>query len=319
MGYLNFFIFLLSIPALFYSGGLLVRSLTVLGRYMQLSEYIVSFVLVAFATSLPEFFVGINSAIRGAPLLSLGNLIGANFLNISFVLGLAVIFARGLDVSRSVEKEDTALVLGIMAAPIVMAADGIIGRIDGIILLSAFAGYVYYLLRTEHKRTVFNKIGPADLIRLRPVKQFLIFLFGTGLLLASSSFIVSYSVNLARVLSLPLFVVGILISVGTTLPEAVFSIKSVVLKHGSMSLGNVFGSIIVNISLILGAVAVISPVVIEKMPGFILGSSSAIVLVGVVQAVSAIKGRLEYRLGVLLMFAALLFVLVGAMISGKTY
>lgn len=315
MNYLNLVLFITAILALFYSGGVLVRSLTQIGRYMQLSEYVVSFILVAFATSLPELFVGVNSALRGASLLSLGNLIGANVLNISFVLGIAIIFARGLDISRPVEKEDMILVLGIMAMPVVMAIDKVISRLDGLVLLSVFVGYIFYLIKTEHRKDIFNNIQTAEIIKINPVRQFIIFIFGAVILLASSSFVVSYGLNLARILALPLFVVGILISIGTTLPEVIFSVKSVSMKHGSMSLGNVFGSIVVNIAFILGIVAVISPITIERLPRITLGALSAVILVGFIQLVSRLKGRLSYGTGITLVFVAMLFVLIEALIK----
>src|SRR3989344_528560 len=248
MTILNLLLFILSLIVLFYSGRLLVSSLTVLGRYMQFSEYAVAFILVAFATSLPELFVGINSALNEASLLSLGNLTGANFLNISLVLGVAIIFSRGLDTSKTIEKEDLIFALGIMVTPIFMVLDSVISRMDGLILLTLFTCYIVYLIKTEHKKYILNEIGSEDVVSINPLKYFFIFLAGMVLLLASTYFVVSYSVDAAVYLALPLFVVGILVAFGTTLPEVVFSFESASLKHGHMSLGNVFGSVVVNIA-----------------------------------------------------------------------
>ena len=315
MEVLDFIFFVLLLGILFYSGGLLVRSLTVLGRYMQLSEYVVSFILVAFATSLPEFFVGINSALSGASLLSLGNIVGANMLNISLVLGLAIIFAKGLDTSKTIEKEDMVFGFVIMVAPVLMAFDGIISRIDGLVLLTGFIFYIIYLLKTEHKKSVFNEIRPSDAMRINPLKHFFLFLIAAALLLASSSFVVSYAVELASYWALPLFVVGILVSFGTTLPEVVFSFKSVSLEHGSMSLGNVFGSIVVNISLILGLAALINPIIIENLPRTIIGLSLTAMMAVIIQIYSFKNSRLKPWLGFALVFMALAFVVVEALIK----
>lgn len=315
MGYINLILFIVSVAVLFYSGGLLVRSLTILGRYFRLSEYVLSFILVAFATSLPELFVGLNSALQGAPLLSLGNIIGANVLNITLVLGIAIIFAGGLNVERPMKEEDYFFVLGIIIVPVLFIFDGVIGRLEGGILLVFFLGYVIYLVQTSHKKNIVNDILPGEATPAKTITYFILFLFGATLLLGSSSFVVYYSINAARNFSLPLFLVGILISVGTTLPEVIFSFKSVTMKHGSMSIGNVLGSIVFNITLITGLVAVISPIVVENVFRAIFGMSLTILLVVIIQSVGFIKGRLGYRLGVGLVLIAFLFVMFESLIK----
>lgn len=315
MGTINFLLFLISVPALFYSGGLLVRSLTVLGRYFKLSEYVLSFILVAFATSLPELFIGINSAFQNATLLSLGNLIGANVLNISLVLGIAIVFSRGIDAQKPIEREDYFLILGVISLPIILIVDGVLSRIDGIILLGTFFVYVIYLVQTSHQRIKVNNITKTEQKAVSLIREFIIFGLGVVLLLVSSSFVVSYGIGLAEYFLLPLFLVGILVSIGTTLPEVVFSFKSVALKHNSMSLGNVFGSVIVNITLIMGLVAFIQPIFVENISRTVFGLSLTAILVALIQIIGYIRGKLEYRVGVSLVIIALFFVVIESLMK----
>src|SRR3989344_1427328 len=83
MGISDTLFFVAALGVLFYSGGIMVRSLTILGQYLHMSEYALSFILAAFATSLPEFFIGVTSAWRGVPMLSLGNIVCASFLHVN--------------------------------------------------------------------------------------------------------------------------------------------------------------------------------------------------------------------------------------------
>lgn len=141
---LNAFLFFLSLAVLFLAGGIMVRALTWMGRYLKLSEYVFSFILVAFATSLPELFVGINSAMQGVANISLGNLVGANVLNVTLVIGVSILLAKGLTIDRVITKQDIQMIFSMILFPAFLMLDGILSRLDGALLLFLFGGYVIY-------------------------------------------------------------------------------------------------------------------------------------------------------------------------------
>ena len=308
-------IFIVSLGLLFYSGGVLVRSLIWMGQYLKLSEYFLSFILIAFATSLPELFVGIHSAIQGVSALSLGNLIGANVLNFTMVLGAAIVAGKGLQINRIISADETIVTLGMILFPAFLLLDKTISRFDGAALLLTFFGYTLYLLNQEAAPTPsVNQITHDEFRMSNFLKKFGIFVFGAALLLLSAYFVVSIGIEFAKSLALPLFFIGVLVAIGTTLPETVFSIKSVAMRHGGMSLGNAFGSIILNMSFILGLVALISPITIQNTFRPMLGIFlSAIVLV-FIRAVSFATGFLPSRLGFFLLALALAFIAVEGVI-----
>lgn len=313
----NFGILIISLLVIFYSGGIMVRSLTLMGRYLKISEFTLSFVLAAFATSLPEFFIGINAAINHTAILSVGNIIGANFLNATMVLGAAVVAAGRLGFNQIVKKEDFQITFGLLLLPVLLMLDKVLNRYDGLILLFFFGGYLLYLFNQERESRKVN--GEIQTNNTPTLKIFMIslakFALAASLLLVGSRFVVSESVEISRAFSFPLFFIGILIAIGTTLPETIFSLKSVALGHKSMAFGNAFGSIIINISLILGAVATISPITIIIPSRIFFGLFSAIFIILLIQTVRLIKGYLPRAFGVLLLILAAVFIIIEAFLQ----
>lgn len=308
---------IISLFVLFYSGGVMVRSITLMGRYLKISEFTLSFVFAAFATSLPEFFIGINAALNNTAILSIGNIIGANFLNATMVLGAAIVAAGRLNFNRVVKKEDFQMTFGLLLLPVLLMLDRVLSRYDGLVLLFFFGGYLVYLLNQERESRKIN--GETEISEAPTLKIFMIslakFALAASLLLISSRFVVSESVEISRAFSFPLFFVGILIAIGTTLPETIFGLKSVALGHKSMAFGNALGSIIVNISLILGAVAAISPITIRIPSRIFFGLFSAIFIILLIQIIRLIKGYLPRAFGVLLLTFAVLFIAIEAFLQ----
>jgi cation:H+ antiporter len=137
-----------------------------------------------------------------------------------------------------------------------------LSRLDGIILLSVFVLYIYTLIRQESK---FSKTV-EETSRKEVIKYFLIFLLTLALLLISSNFVIDYAKLISSDLNISPLLIGIfLISLGTTLPELMFTVKSVFAKHENMAIGDIVGSVIANSTLVLGVTAVINPVVVNSL------------------------------------------------------
>lgn len=302
----------------------MVRSLTRMGQYLHMSEYALSFVLAAFATSLPEFFIGITSAWRGVPTLSLGNIVGASFLNVTAVLGVVTLFAGRLESGRTVRKEDIQLTLGMILFPVLLMLDGEVSRLDGFLLLFFFSGYLMYLFDQEHMTPIVNNINnnmgviqdapDAVLKAERNFEKFIrtlgVFLAGAFFLAVSAWFVVEQGSVFGHEFGIPLFFIGILAAFGTTLPEAVFGVRSVMLRHGPMVSGNALGSIIVNTSLVLGVVAMISPLAIERPMRAVFGLLLTAAIVILVELVWFLQGSLGRFFGAFLLGAAVAFVAI---------
>ncbi len=255
----NLIIFLIACIVLIISGSLLVKTLTKIASFLRLSEFVVGFIIMAFATSIPELFVGITSALAKNPALALGNVIGANIINLTLVIGIAVLLGRGIKIESKKTKTDSLYMVFITALPMVLMVIGnSLSRIDGIILLAAFALYARRILK---QRKLFKKEVEDGIKRPEIIITTILFIFSLALLFLSARFVVEYSTLLSVDLALPPIIVGLfIISLGTTLPELTFGSRAVLAGHSEMALGNSIGSVIVNSTLVLGITAIIFPI-----------------------------------------------------------
>ncbi len=252
------------------STDLALESIRGLAKKFNLHSFGISAIILAIATSLPEFFVGIASATSGTSSLSLGNLLGANIANLGLVVGLSAIIANGVAVKEKIIFKEMILAAIAGFLPILLLIDGSIGRVDGVILLLVYITYASSFFKIRFQEIGRHHFGRGLFIKFvknieeteqRAQKGVIHLLAGVGGLLISAHFIVKYSADLAFLLGVPIFVIGlILLSIGTTLPELVVSIESIKKRESGVFFGNILGSLVVNSTLILGVVALISPI-----------------------------------------------------------
>lgn len=274
MIWVNLAIFLAACFILVQSGNLLVKALAKIAAFLRMSEFVVGFIIMAFATSIPELFVGITSAAAKNPALSLGNVIGANIIDLSLIVGIIILLGRGIKIKSKKTKKDAFYMVFIAALPMVlMVIGGTLSRIDGVILLVVFALYARRILKhgKRFKKEVEDRIGRKEIILTT-----LLFILSLALLFLSAEFVVDYATLLSLDLALPPMIVGLfVISIGTTLPELTFESKAVMKGHSEMSLGNLIGSVVANSTLVLGITSIICPITAD----IFLFSVSAIFMV----------------------------------------
>jgi len=253
-----------------------------MARYLALREFVLAFFVMAFAGTLPNLFVGINSALHGIPQLSFGEIVGGNVIDLTLAVGLAILIGNTAIQTRSKMVQTSTLFTAVIAIlPLVLILDGSLGRGDGLILLLAFALYIFWLFSKEERfRKVYkgNKnehghgLGLIGFLRNRKepksIRRFKVFLKDLGniivslvLLLAASWGVVQSAQVFSDLLSISLPIVGILIvGLGNALPEAYFAIISARKRQTWLILGNLMGSVIVSATLVLGIVVLISPI-----------------------------------------------------------
>jgi len=312
MIFIYLFIFIIACYVLVRSGAILLNALTILSRYFRLTEYVFAFILMAFATSVPELFVGLTAGVRNLSTISLGNVIGSNLVNLTFVLGAIAIVARGLTIESKIAKRDSWIIFFIALLPLFLLFDKQISRGEGLLLLVVFGWYIYHILRSKEafqkrmdhmKRTVEAK--------RKLVKNIIYFIAATTVLLLSSWVIVEMSKLIAKELYIPLSLVGIiLVALGTSLPELVFGVRAVITKHEGMSLGNLVGSVVVNSTFVLGLVAVINPIVVENLNVIYVGGAFMIVSVLVANLFISSKGKISWKEGLILIAFYIVFLIV---------
>ncbi len=275
---------------------------------------------MAFATTLPEFAIGLNSAFSGQPLISLGNILGANILNLSLTLGLVALISGQLTISNR-PKEIAAshhwftLILG--AAPLILLVDLKLSRLEGLILIFFF---LIYLTKLFHLREIlrnrksfwlshfheFSGLGIKNFF-----KNLLIFVVAVGFLLFSASIIIQGAQNISLKTGMPQLLVGVfIVALGTTLPELVFGLRAAFRHHPGLSLGNLFGATALNSTWILGIVALISPIKIEAPLPFLISAIFMILTLFLANLFLQTRNAISRKEGLVLVLIYLLFIVV---------
>ena len=307
MAYINALFFALSCIILVISGSWCVRSLAKLTKALRLNEFAVGFIIMAVSTSIPELFVGITSAFEGTPLLSVGNLIGANIIALTLISGIIILLRRGIKIKSRTIRKDALYMFFITLIPLALFVfDKELSRLDGVILIIVFALYILKILRQEKEFKSHLKDG----FRINILFSLLAFIASLVLLFISSEMAVRFATALSIEFAIPIIFIGLFfISVGTILPELIFESSAVLKGHPEMALGTVIGSVVANITLILGIVALIAPI----SGNFILLLSSAIfmVIVSFIFATFVESGsKLSWKEGVSLIMLYTFFVII---------
>lgn len=298
------------------SSAVLVSSVTGLARLFRLSEYMVAFILMSFATSISELFVGVTSALSGVPILSLGNILGANLLNITVIIGAVALIHGGLEVESKISRRNFWFIFLLSLFPFLLGSDGVISRLDGVILLISFFVYLWHIMS---EREYFTKIVNKRTEGLKGLKKtahdLLFFFIAIAVLLASSAAIVWSGKQLADIFSVGLLSFGVIfLALGTSLPELVFGVRAAFSNHGSMTVGNALGSIAFNSMFIVGLVSIIHPIVIVGMGQFFFVIGSFIVAFLLFNIFVYRRTDISRKEGVLLIAVYLVFLLLESLL-----
>ncbi len=268
---LYIFIFLGSCALLFWAGKWLVGALIRVARYLEWREFVVAFIIVAIATSIPNLFVGITAALRKIPELSLGDIVGGNLFDLTIAVALAALFAKGLPAKSKMVQTSAVFTMIAAVLPLLLLWDKSLGRGDAIVLILLFFVYIFWLFSKKER---FTKIYDGK--KTSVVKEFRVFIKDLGrlilgllFLLIAAQGIVNSASFFSQALNLPLALIGILIvGVGSALPETYFAIIAAKKFQTWMILGNIMGSVVIIATLVLGIVALICPIEIEDFSPF---------------------------------------------------
>jgi cation:H+ antiporter len=253
-------VFALGIALLVGGAWVLIRGGSLIARILGVPPVIVGLTVVAFGTSAPELFVSIVGAARGNAGLVLGNVIGSNVANLGLILAAAAVL-RPVIVERGLIKREVPLLLAASLVLTVLAWDGSLGRLDSLVLVLGFAGFMFWTIRHQEEG---RRIVPTDPVgppvdpghRLRQVSLgFGMVLLGVAGLAGGGHFIVSSALALATSLGVSETLVGLtLVAVGTSLPELATTIVAALQDEDDMALGNIVGSNLFNILAVAGPV-----------------------------------------------------------------
>jgi len=234
-----------------------------LAKKLQISSMIIGLTVVAYGTSTPELAASLLAAFNSHTELILGNIVGSNISNVGMVIGISAIFAPLL-ISKITVSRWIPIMIGVSLLVVAMSYDGEISQIDGIILIAALIGFTAYTIKTVKKQKIQqNETLQNDEIegeyflsryKIETYPQSIgLILAGVILLFVGGHLTVDGAVNIAETLGLSQLVIGVVIvAIGTSLPELITSIIAIAKKQTDIGVGNIVGSNIYNILLILG-------------------------------------------------------------------
>lgn len=248
---------------LLYRGAtLLIDSATDLAKNVGVPIVVIGVTIVAFGTSLPELVVGLVAASDGNSDIVLGNILGSNMANLGLVLGIAALL-RPVKVPLTDRFEVFSMIFA-TSALFFLVHDGTLGRIDGAMLLAlgiAFTFLVMRRARSEHKIEQAVELAVTLQHRRARLWNVLGALAGVALIFVGARMVVTQALGIAKLVGLSDVLVGItLVAIGTSIPEIVTTVIASIRGNSSLTVGNVVGSNVLNIFMVLGLTVLITPI-----------------------------------------------------------
>jgi cation:H+ antiporter len=249
-------VFVISFFILAFSSRWLVASLSKVAKFLGWKEFVVAFFTMALAGAIPNLSVGISSALHKIPQFSFSEIIGGNTIDLTLAVALAALISRrGLTLSSRTVQGSAFFTLVVAILPLLLVSDGVLSRVDGALLILAFVIYISWLFSKKER---FSKTydGVTKLMGFKAVFKNLAALLGAiFLLLLAAEGIVKSAIYFSTILNFPLVLIGILIvSLGNALPEIFFSVQAARRGDDWMVVGNLMGSVIIPVTLVLGLV-----------------------------------------------------------------
>jgi cation:H+ antiporter len=267
---------LLGLASLVLGGELLVRAASRLAVLFGLSPLVIGLTVVAWGTSAPELAVSLKAGFAGRPDLAVGNVVGSNIANVLLILGICAVIAPLVVQARIVRREAP---IGIVAALAVfaMAADGRIGRIDGLLLVVAMLAYSVYSVIESRRETRAVRNEYAEAYGPEPprgagglARELATLAAGFVALILGARWLVDSAVSVAQALGVNEVVIGLtVVAVGTSLPELAASVVASVRGERDIAIGNAIGSNLYNLLAILGIASLVTPDGLLVAPGLL--------------------------------------------------
>lgn len=260
---LNILLLLLGFILLIGGANYLIKSSVAIASKFKISHMVIGLTLVAFGTSAPELFVSIIAALKNHPEISIGNVVGSNICNILLIIGLVAIITN-IPVTNKSILLDWTIMMTISIILFLFILDNKLGQSEGIILFVILISYVSYLFSPQRKERFEEEI--PEPVKVPLLLSFLLAILSIISLAIGSSLLVDNTAEIARKIGISERIIAItLIAVGTSIPELVTSVIAALKKNMDISIGNIIGSNIFNISGILSLTSIIKPIPISHM------------------------------------------------------
>ena len=255
---MEYIILIVALAGIVFGADQLVAGAVSIARRYKVSDFVIGAAIVGVGTSMPELTVSFIGALQGNSDIAIGNIVGSNIFNVLGILGLTAMFFPVV-VNKGEKKFEIPLCIGVsvlLTLLVILGGKMTIGRVDGIILLLCFMFFIWYSFRRDRKNASVETAAEEKPLWLAVLKV----LGGLAVLIFSCDVFVDDAIKIARGWGVnDAFISLTLVACGTSLPELAASIAAAVKKNTSLALGNIVGSNIFNITLILGLSSLATP------------------------------------------------------------
>lgn len=253
-------LFVVGLALLIAGGESLVKGASRIALSFGISPIVIGLTVVAFGTSAPELAVSAGASLSGAPDLIVGNVVGSNIYNVLLILGLSALIAP-LVVRREVVRREVPLMVAASVGTLLLALDGSIGRLDGLLLFGGLLLWLANLLRESRslERTEAHDAQEMTTARRDRLRSLAFIVAGLVMLVVGARWLVDGAVSVASALGLSDLVIALtVVAIGTSLPELATSIIATIRGERDIAVGNVVGSNVFNLLAVLGLSAIIA-------------------------------------------------------------
>ena len=246
----------------------LVDGASSIAKKFHIPEIIIGLTIISIGTSMPELFVSITSAIDGFPDMAMGNVIGSNVVNLLFILGLSAII-KAIPINKETKLIDIPICFLVSVIFLIICNIGHdVSRLDAGILIALFIAFIAYTIimaikgKKAEEENESEETKKEENSKWTTLKDILFIILGIVALKFGGDLAVDNSVKIARILGLSEKIIGVtILAIGTSLPELVTSVSAAAKGKSDIAIGNIIGSNIFNMLLIIGTSALIKPIV----------------------------------------------------------
>jgi cation:H+ antiporter len=291
---------------LWLSSGFIISGVERLSKDIKVSRFAVSFLLLGALTSIPEISIGINAIVQKTPGIFVGNLIGASFVILIFIIPLLATFNRGVRLNQHLQPKRLMEFLLIIIAPLLIVYDGSVHFYEAILLILLYAVFVHSIQAEESIR---QHLVPSEIISSRRLHVIGRILIGAALIFLASRFMINEVIFFSELLHISPFMISLLIlPIGSNLPELVIAVRSITQKKIDIAFGDYIGSAAAN-TVLLGVLTILNGSFILQTSDF--ATTSMIMLGGYALFFIFAKSKrtISPHEGMILMLVFLIFLL----------
>lgn len=303
---MDFLLLIVALAVIIIAAMMLTDGSVALAARLHVPEFVVGLTVVAVGTSMPELTVSMLSALNGHGDMAIGNIVGSNIFNVFAILGVCAIFSPVVFTKTNIRRDIPICIAATLALLLTTLLGRDITRIEGIVLLLGYGVMLYFTIRAEKRAMLESGEGAMECGEACVTMQLwripIWILVGLAGLVYGGDLFVTSATNIAKALGVSEAVIAItLLAGGTSLPELASSLVSIFKGRASLALGNVLGSNIANILLILGACSTVTPLSMGGVTMFDIYVAVAAALLIMLSALFIGRDRITRIEGVLLL------------------